>query len=61
MKEHEVYNQLQNVSEIIELKPLFREYDMIAKVKTKSEEELEDFISNKINSLTGVIDTKTIR
>ena len=61
VKEHEVYNQLQNVSGIIELKPLFREYDMMAKVKTKSEENLENFVINKIKILNGVVDTKTIR
>jgi len=52
---------LQNVSGIIELRPLFREYDMIAKVKTKSEEKLEKFVTNKIKTLNGVVDIKTIR
>jgi DNA-binding Lrp family transcriptional regulator len=60
VKEYEVYNQLQNVSGIIELKPLFREYDMIAKVKTKSEEKLEKIISNKIKPLNGIVNTKII-
>ena len=34
-KEHEVYNRLQEISEIVELHPLFGEYDLIAKIDTK--------------------------
>jgi len=32
-KEHEVYNELLKVKEIVELHPLFGEYDLIAKVE----------------------------
>jgi DNA-binding Lrp family transcriptional regulator len=35
-KEHEVYNQLLNVKEIVELHPLFGEYDLIAKIEPDS-------------------------
>ena len=31
--EHEVYNKLSKVPEIVELHPLFGEYDLIAKIK----------------------------
>jgi DNA-binding Lrp family transcriptional regulator len=34
---------------------------MIAKVKTKSEEKLENFVTNNIKTLNGVVGTKTIR
>jgi DNA-binding Lrp family transcriptional regulator len=60
-KEHEIYNQLVDESKIVELRPLFREYDLIAKVKIDSKEKLGHFISNKIRPIDGVIDTKTLQ
>jgi DNA-binding Lrp family transcriptional regulator len=60
-KEHEIYNQLVDESKILELRPLFREYDLIAKVKFDSKEKLGYFISNKIRPIDGVIDTKLLQ
>jgi DNA-binding Lrp family transcriptional regulator len=45
----------------MELKPLFREYDMIAKVKTKNTKKLGHFITKKVRSLDGVVDTKILQ
>ena len=58
--EHEVYNKLLKVSEIIELHPLFGEYDLIAKIEADGFEKLGQIIVNKIRSIEGVIDTKTL-
>ena len=58
--EHEVYNKLLNVSEIVELYPLFGEYDLIVKLDVKDIENLGDIIINKIRAIKGVIDTKTL-
>ena len=52
---------LSNESKIIELKPLYREYDMIAKVEIDNTKKLGKFVTNKIKSLDGVIDTKTLQ
>lgn len=60
-KEHEIYNRLVDESNIVELRPLFQEYDLIAKVKTDSKENLGHFISNKIRPIDGVIDTKILQ
>ena len=60
-KEYHVYNMLSNESKIIELKPLYREFDMIAKVKIDNTQKLGRFVTNKIKSLDGVIDTKTLQ
>jgi DNA-binding Lrp family transcriptional regulator len=60
-KEHQIYNQLIDESKIVELRPLFREYDLIAKVKIDNKEKLGIFISNKIRAIEGVIDTKTLQ
>jgi DNA-binding Lrp family transcriptional regulator len=58
--EHEVYNKLTKIPQIVELHPLFGEYDLIAKLEANDFEELGTIIVNKIRSITGVIDTKTL-
>ena len=58
--EHEVYNQLLKIPEIIELHPLFEEFDLIAKIESENFEKLGDIVINKIRSITGIIDTKTL-
>jgi DNA-binding Lrp family transcriptional regulator len=59
-QEHEVYNKLSKIPQIIELHPLFGEYDLIAKIEADDFEELGTIIVNKIRSITGVLDTKTL-
>ena len=58
--EHEVYNKLMKVQQIVELHPLFGEYDLIAKIESENLEEMSEIIINKIRSIDGVIDTKTL-
>ena len=58
--EHEVYNKLSKIKEIIELHPLFGEYDIIAKIEVEDFEKLGQIIISKIRSIDGVIDTKTL-
>ena len=58
--EHDVYNSLSNHPLVIEINPLFQEYDMIAKVKIENTKKLGSFVKDKIRSLDGVIDTKTL-
>ncbi|MGF3554108.1 MAG: Lrp/AsnC ligand binding domain-containing protein [Thermoplasmatota archaeon] len=59
-REYEVYNKLSKVPEIIELHPLFGEYDLIAKVQADDFEKLGKIVVDKIRSIEGVIDTKTL-
>src|SRR5205814_2375444 len=59
-KEHDVYNTLLKVSEIVELHPLFGEYDLIAKPEAADFDTLGHVIVNKIRSIEGVVDTKTL-
>ncbi|RLF44037.1 MAG: Lrp/AsnC family transcriptional regulator [Thermoplasmata archaeon] len=59
-KEHQVYNELLKIKEIVELHPLFGEYDLIAKVEAKDLEELGKIVVEKIRSIDGVADTKTL-
>jgi DNA-binding Lrp family transcriptional regulator len=59
-QEHEVYNKLSAIPQVVELHPLFGEYDLIAKIDANDFEELGTIIVNKIRSITGVLDTKTL-
>jgi DNA-binding Lrp family transcriptional regulator len=59
-KEHDVYNKLSKVPEIIELHPLFGEYDLIAKIQAENFEDIGDIVLNKIRTINGIIDTKTL-
>ena len=60
-KEHEVYTELLRVKGIVELHPLFGEYDLIAKVEADDFNALGQLVVDKIRSVPGVIDTKTLR
>ena len=59
-REHDVYTKLSKVSEIIELHPLFGEYDIIAKIEVEDFEKLGSIVVNKIRTIKGVIDTETL-
>jgi DNA-binding Lrp family transcriptional regulator len=58
--EHEVYNKLSKMQEIIELQPLFGEYDLITKIESVDFEKLGEIVINDIRSVKGVIDIKTL-
>jgi len=58
--EHDVYNKLSKVPEIIELHALFGEYDLIAKIEAENFEDIGDIVLNKIRTVDGIIDTKTL-
>ena len=59
-KEHQVYNELLKIKEIVELHPLFGEYDLIAKVEAKDLGELGEIVVEQVRSIDGVADTKTL-
>lgn len=59
-KEHDVYNHLLDVPEIVELHPLFGEYDLIGKVEAQDFDTLGHVIVSAIRSVEGVLDTKTL-
>jgi DNA-binding Lrp family transcriptional regulator len=59
-QEHKVYNSLSYDSDIIEVQPLFGEFDLIAKYKLKSLSKKGKKISKKIRDIDGVLDTKLI-
>ena len=58
--EHEIRNKLSKIPEIIELHPLFGEYDLIVKIEAASFENIGGIVVNKIRAIEGIIDTKTL-
>ena len=58
--EHDVSAKLSKVPEIIELHPLFGEYDLLAKIEADDFESLGVIVVNKIRSIEGIRDTKTL-
>jgi len=59
-KEHEVYDVLLTVKEVVELHPLFGEYDLIAKIEADDFNLLGKVVIDNIRGIPGVIDTKTL-
>lgn len=59
-KEHDVYNELMKVKEVVELHPLFGEYDLIAKIEANDFNSLGQIVVDRVRSIEGVIDTKTL-
>ncbi|MGA1872682.1 MAG: Lrp/AsnC ligand binding domain-containing protein [Thermoplasmatota archaeon] len=58
--EKEVFSKLQGLTEIIEIYPLFGEYDIIAKIEARSYDDIGKIVIKKIRSIDGVLDTKTL-
>jgi len=58
--EKEVYKKLKDTSEIIEVHPLFGEYDILLKIEAIDIDSIGEIVINKIRSIKGVTDTKTL-
>ncbi|MFA5448033.1 MAG: Lrp/AsnC ligand binding domain-containing protein [Sphaerochaeta sp.] len=59
-REHEVYDILSQIEEVVELTPLFGEFDMIAKIEADDLNLLGAIVVERIRSTSGVMDTKTL-
>ena len=60
LHEYEVFNKLSKLHEVRELHPLFGEYDLIAKIEAEDYENIGEIIVNKIRTIDGITDTKTL-
>jgi len=58
--ESEVFNKLSKLPEVIELHPIFGEYDLIAKIEAEDYDSIGKIVLNKIRTIEGVVDTKTL-
>ena len=59
-KEKEVYQALLKVKEVVELYPLFGDYDLIAKVEAPDYNMIGEIVVSKIRAIDGVRTTKTL-
>jgi DNA-binding Lrp family transcriptional regulator len=60
LKEKEVFEKLGTIVEIVEVHPLFGEYDILVKIDCKDIDDIGNTVINKIRSTEGVVDTKTL-
>jgi DNA-binding Lrp family transcriptional regulator len=60
LHEKSVFDTLKAVPEIIEIHPLFGEYDILVKIECSDIDEIGQVIIKKIRSLKGIVDTKTL-
>ena len=60
LHEKTVFDSLKNVSEIIEIHPLFGEYDILVKIQTTDIDGIGEVVIKKIRALKGIVDTKTL-
>jgi len=58
--EKEVYNNLRSISGVIEVHPIFGEYDILLKIECQDIDTIGDVVIKKIRSIKGVVDTKTL-
>jgi DNA-binding Lrp family transcriptional regulator len=55
-----VYASLKNVPEITEIHPLFGEYDILVKIECTDIDRIGEVVIQKIRSLKGIVDSKTL-
>jgi len=59
-EEREVYKILTSIEEVKEVHSLFGEYDLIAKIQADNFNKLGQTVVDRIRSIEGVEDTKTL-
>ena len=60
MHEKLVYEELSRIPEIVEIHPLFGEYDILVKIQANDIDTIGNVVINKIRSIKGIMDTKTM-
>ena len=60
LHEKKVYEALHQIHEIIEVHPLFGEYDILVKIQCVDIDAIGETVIKKIRAMTGVMDTKTL-
>ncbi len=58
--EREVYRILKDIDEVVEVHSLFGEFDLITKIHADNFNKLGQVVVDKIRSIEGVEDTKTL-
>jgi DNA-binding Lrp family transcriptional regulator len=60
LHEKKVYEALKQTPEIVEVHPLFGEYDILLKIECSDIDSIGNVVISKIRSIQGVVDTKTL-
>jgi DNA-binding Lrp family transcriptional regulator len=60
LHEKTVYEKLKQIPEIIEVHPLFGEFDILVKIEAHDIDSIGSIVINKIRSVQGIVDTKTL-
>ena len=60
LHEKSVYETLGDIPQIVEVHPLFGEFDILVKIECNDIDSIGDVVINKIRSTKGVLDTKTL-
>ena len=58
--EHDVFNTIKDVEEVVDIHLLFGEYDIIAKIEGEDFDAIGRVVVEKIRTVDGVTDTKTM-
>ncbi|MFO8109682.1 MAG: Lrp/AsnC ligand binding domain-containing protein [Thermoplasmata archaeon] len=58
--ERDVYHVLKEIDEVVEVHSLFGEFDLITKIQADNFNKLGQVVVDKIRSIEGVEDTKTL-
>ena len=59
-REREVLDALQALGDVVEVHPLFGEYDFIAKLEAADFDALGHAVVGRIRSINGVMETRTL-
>ena len=60
LHEKTVFDALKSTPEIVEVHPLFGEYDILIRIEASDIDSIGELIIKKIRSLKGVVDSKTL-
>ena len=60
LHEKEVFEALNEMTEVSEVHPLFGEYDILIKIQCVDIDTIGEVVIKKIRSLTGIVDSKTL-
>ncbi len=58
--EKDVYQKLLKIDEVVELYPLFGEYDLIAKIEATTYDQIGEIVVSRIRAIDGIKTTKTL-
>lgn len=60
LHEKTVYASLKNIPQIVEVHPLFGEYDILVKIECENIDSIGEVVIKKIRAIKGIVDTKTL-